>query len=92
MRLIALTHDIGHAPFSHASESVFPNGMEHEDFTVEIVKNAEIEDIINAIGKEFGNKHGSDYDITPELICNIYMGRNPGPNFEYTFLKKLYGQ
>ena len=23
LRLIALTHDLGHAPFSHASESVF---------------------------------------------------------------------
>ena len=42
LRLIALTHDIGHAPFSHASESVFPSGVEHEDFTVEIVTKTEI--------------------------------------------------
>ena len=38
LRLIALTHDLGHAPFSHASESVFPEGLEHEAFTEKIIK------------------------------------------------------
>ena len=89
LRLIALTHDIGHAPFSHASESVFPKGIEHEDFTVEIVKNTEIADIINKIGKEFVDRYGEEYNITPDLICDIYMGKDPGPNSEYTFLKSF---
>ena len=89
LRLIALTHDIGHAPFSHASEAVFPQGMEHEDFTVKIVTETEIADIINEIGKEFCEKYGADYNITPELICNIYMGKEAGPNSEYTFLKSF---
>lgn len=89
LRLIALTHDIGHAPFSHASEAVFPAGKEHEDFTVQIVKSTEIADIINTIGKEFADKYGEEYNITPDLICDIYMGRNPGPNSEYTFLKSF---
>lgn len=89
LRLIALTHDIGHAPFSHASESVFPTGVEHEDFTIDIVMKSEIADIINAIGAEFVAKYGTDYNITPELICDIYMGRNTGPNSEYTFLKSF---
>lgn len=89
LRLIALTHDIGHAPFSHASESVFPAGVEHEDFTIDIVMKSEIADIINAIGAEFVAKYGADYNITPELICDIYMGRNTGPNSEYTFLKSF---
>ena len=38
LRLIALLHDIGHAPFSHGSDLVFPNGMEHEDYTEKIIK------------------------------------------------------
>lgn len=42
LRLIALTHDIGHAPFSHASESVFPDGLEHEDFTEKIIKETKL--------------------------------------------------
>lgn len=42
LRLIALTHDLGHAPFSHAAEAVFPEGKEHEDFTEELIMNTEI--------------------------------------------------
>jgi len=89
LRLIALTHDLGHAPFSHASESVFPDGIEHEDFTVEIITKTEIAGIIEKIGDEFVNKYGEEYNITPQLICDIYMGKNPGPNFEFTFLKSF---
>ena len=89
LRLIALTHDLGHAPFSHASELVFPEGIEHEDFTEKIVKETEVGEIIKNIGKEFSSRYGEEYDITPELICDIYMGRNAGPNSEYTFLKSF---
>jgi HD superfamily phosphohydrolase len=38
LRIIALTHDLGHAPFSHASETVFPGKLQHEDFTEKIIK------------------------------------------------------
>lgn len=89
LRLIALTHDIGHAPFSHASESVFPEGIEHEDFTVKIITETEIADIINEIGKEFVEKYGEEFNITPKLICDIYMGKDSGPNSEYTFIKSF---
>ncbi len=70
LRIIALTHDLGHAPFSHAAEAVFPEGMEHEDFTRKIVL-------------------GTEYKITPELVCDIYQGKNPGSNFEFIFLKSF---
>ena len=89
LRLIALTHDLGHAPFSHASESVFPEGLEHEAFTEKIVKETCIADYIFEIGKEFCQKYGDEYDITPDLICDIYLGRNPGECSEFTFLKSF---
>lgn len=89
LRLIALTHDLGHAPFSHASESVFPNGLEHEDFTEKIVKETCIADYINEIGESFCKKYGEQYNITPDLICDIYMGRNPGERSEFSFLKSF---
>lgn len=74
LRLIALTHDLGHAPFSHASESVFPPRLKHEDFTYKIIKANPIADIIREIGSKFVDKYGIDYNITPELICDIYAG------------------
>lgn len=89
LRLIVLTHDLGHAPFSHAAESVFPSGMEHEDFTRKIVLETEIGGIIYKIGDAFQKEHGSEYQITPELICDIYQGKEPGPNMEYVFLKSF---
>lgn len=89
LRLIALTHDLGHAPFSHASESVFPDGYEHEDFTEKIIKETEIGELIKRIGKTFANEYGAEYDITPDLLCDIYKGRNSGPNYEYALLRSF---
>jgi HD superfamily phosphohydrolase len=43
VRFAALLHDIGHAPFSHASEELFPKRdgnerYEHEDYSVAIIR------------------------------------------------------
>lgn len=88
LRSIALTHDIGHAPFSHASEAVFPEGMKHENFTEKVLKETHISDIIKEIGKEYIEKYGEEYNITAELICDIYA-LNPGENSEFIFLKSF---
>lgn len=89
LRLIALTHDLGHAPFSHAAEAVFPQGMAHENFTQNVILETEIADIIDQIGCRFAREYGEAYHITPNLICNIYQGKDPGPDLEYTFLKSF---
>jgi hypothetical protein len=49
VRLAALLHDVGHAPFSHASENLFPveNGTryKHEDYSAAIVR-TELKNVI----------------------------------------------
>lgn len=64
--------------------------MEHESYTEKIIKETCIADYIREIGQQFVKKYGPDYDITPDLICDIYLGKgDPGPNSEYTFLKSF---
>ena len=76
LRLIGLTHDLGHAPFSHASEELFEDGKQHEDYTKVIICETEIADHINAIGAKFKSQYGDSYDITPELVWMIYEGKD----------------
>lgn len=85
LRLIALTHDLGHAPFSHGSEALFDDGLEHEDFTNKIICETEIADIIIRIGEKFreDNHVGEEYAITPQLLWSIYGEKNPESNPHY---------
>ena len=76
LRLMALTHDLGHAPFSHASESLFVDKREHEDYTKDILLNTEVADYIRAMGKDLVQTQSSEYDITPELVWLIYDGND----------------
>lgn len=76
LRIIGLTHDLGHAPFSHASEELFIGGKVHEDYTEQIICETEIADYIREIGKKYIDKYGEEYDITPELIWMIYDGKD----------------
>ncbi len=72
LRLIALTHDLGHAPFSHASEELFPKGRKHEDYTKDIIEKTEINTYITDIGNKLTEKYGSTFGITPTLLWKIY--------------------
>ena len=85
LRIIALVHDIGHAPFSHGSENLFDGNQKHEDFTKKIICETSLADIIREIGSEFQKKYrvGEDYQITPELLWDIYGASYPESNPQY---------
>lgn len=45
IRMAALCHDIGHLPFSHTSEDLFPKEWDHERMTAEIIRSGEMRSI-----------------------------------------------
>ena len=45
VRLAALCHDLGHLPFSHATESLLPPGWNHERMSYELMLDGELREI-----------------------------------------------
>ena len=78
LRLIALTHDLGHAPFSHASEELFPfdpksignsKRLKHEHYTEMIIKAEPISSFISEIEKKLNEEIKEEFDIES---CDLY--------------------
>lgn len=70
-----LLHDIGHGPLSHVSETIFD--FKHEDFTIDIIKNTEIKEILAKDGIEADDiakiiKHTSppEYKYISQLVSS----------------------
>ena len=49
VRAAALCHDLGHLPFSHASEILLPDGWNHERLTVKFILSEEMHEIWHAM-------------------------------------------
>ena len=86
LRIAALCHDIGHLPFSHASEELMPKGWDHEKMTRTLILSPsmkeiwsgmqpkpEAEDIVKlALGpKKASDLEFSDWEI---LLSEIIVG------------------
>ena len=77
LRLAALLHDVGHAPFSHAAEKLFPNDQHHEDYTYRIITESNIGETIDS---ELG-------DGVSTRVAEISVSR--GKNAMDAFLSEL---
>jgi len=63
LRAAALCHDVGHLPFSHASEDLLPDGMRHEHLTKKII-----------LGELAGLFQGMEPALPPNDVAFVALG------------------
>ncbi len=96
VRLAALLHDIGHAPFSHSSEELFEEGIDHEQMTEHLLALPELCDLFETDDAEVGIEpvrkilRGDGGDPSDRLLAQIVSGELDVDKMDYLLRDSHY--
>lgn len=82
LRMAALCHDLGHLPFSHASEKLLPQGRTHENLTVDLITSDEMRHIWNRF----------TMPIRSEQVAKLAVGRKKLEGQEFTDWERILAE
>ena len=72
LRMAALCHDIGHLPFSHASEGhVLPDGWDHERISAELIQSGEVAKIWSSMRPPLIAEDVAKIAVGPEKMKDV---------------------
>lgn len=74
LRLAALCHDIGHLPFSHAAEGLLPEGWDHEQLTMALLKSDELTGLLQHMSPP----------IRPDDVIKLAVGAKRYPALSFS--------
>ena len=89
VRFAALLHDIGHSPFSHSSENLFPfneddkGRYQHEDYSASIIRTILKETIE-------GHAGNANYGITADDVADLITGETDTARMPQGSVRRLF--